>query len=151
MVCAGNPPDSDSAKMKTSHGVIQGYVGVAAVDSKHQVVVSAEAFGQGQEHGFLEPMIEQIDQTFKDDEESPLKEGKILADSGFCNQETLSYLEENNIDGYIADHGFRARDPRFADVEQYRPEQAKKAAITKRFAASDFKTDIEQQTCVCPA
>ncbi len=63
----------------------------------------------------------------------------------------MSYLEENNIDGYIADHGFRARDPRFADVDQHRPEPAKKAAITKRFAAADFTTDIEQQTCVCPA
>jgi len=57
---------------------------------------------------------------FKDDEESPLKTSKILADSGFSNQDTLSYLEEKNIDGYIADHGFRARDPRFSDAEQHR-------------------------------
>ena len=34
-----NITDNDSAKMKTSHGVIQGYDGVAAVYSKHQIVV----------------------------------------------------------------------------------------------------------------
>ena len=31
--------DNDSAKMKTSHGTIQGYDGVASVDDKHQIVV----------------------------------------------------------------------------------------------------------------
>lgn len=39
-----NITDNESAKMKTSHGVIQGYTGVAAADSQHQVVVHAEAF-----------------------------------------------------------------------------------------------------------
>jgi len=43
-----NITDNDSAKMKTSHGVIQGYDGVATVDSKHQIVVQAEAYGQSQ-------------------------------------------------------------------------------------------------------
>ena len=46
-----NITDNESAKMKPSHGVIQGYTGVAAVDSRYQVVVHAEAYGQGQEHG----------------------------------------------------------------------------------------------------
>jgi transposase len=55
-----NITDNDSAKMKTSHGVIQGYDGVAAVDDKHQVIVHAEAFGQAQEHDLLEPMIEGV-------------------------------------------------------------------------------------------
>ncbi|MEW8026001.1 MAG: hypothetical protein AB2805_13410 [Candidatus Thiodiazotropha sp.] len=42
-----NITDNQSAKMKTSHGVIQGYTGVAAVDSEQQIVVHAEAFGRG--------------------------------------------------------------------------------------------------------
>jgi hypothetical protein len=41
-----NLTDNESAKMKTSKGVIQGYDGVAMVDAKHQVVVHAEAFGE---------------------------------------------------------------------------------------------------------
>jgi len=39
-----NITDPDSAKMMTSHGVRQGYTGVAAVDERHQVIVYAEAF-----------------------------------------------------------------------------------------------------------
>jgi hypothetical protein len=44
-----NITDNESAKMKTSKGVIQGYDGVTTVDSKHQVIVHAEAFGEA--HG----------------------------------------------------------------------------------------------------
>ena len=40
--------------MKTSHGVIQGYNGVAVVDDKTQVIVHAEAFGAAQEHDLLQ-------------------------------------------------------------------------------------------------
>lgn len=40
-----NITDNESAKMATSKGVIQGYVGVALVDKKHQVIVGAEAYG----------------------------------------------------------------------------------------------------------
>jgi len=42
--------------MKTSHGLIQGYDGVAVVDDKHQVIVHAEAFGVAQEHDLHKPM-----------------------------------------------------------------------------------------------
>jgi hypothetical protein len=52
-----NLTDNESGKMKSSHGVIQGYDGVAAVDGKHQLIVHAEAFGQPQEHELLKPVI----------------------------------------------------------------------------------------------
>ena len=42
--------DNDSAKMATSKVVIQGYTGVAAVDSRHQIIVAAVAHGSGSEH-----------------------------------------------------------------------------------------------------
>ena len=45
-----NITDNESAKMKTSHGVIQGYHCQALVDSKHQIIVHAEAFGNGQDN-----------------------------------------------------------------------------------------------------
>jgi transposase len=41
--------DNDSAKMATSHGVIQGFNAQALVDDKHQIIVVAEAFGDGQD------------------------------------------------------------------------------------------------------
>lgn len=146
-----NITDPDSAKMKTGHGVIQGYVGVAAVDSKHQVVVSAEAFGQGQEHGLLEPLVEQIDKAFDKDAVPPSKQARILADSGFCNKDTLAYLETHEIDGYLADHGFRSRDPRFAEVDRHKPKTREKVSPKSRFTGDDFQIDTQQQTCICPA
>lgn len=146
-----NITDNESAKMKTSNGVIQGYVGVAAVDSKHQIVVSAEAYGQGQEHGLLEPMVEKIEAAFEGDEQGPLQEGKILADSGYCNKDALTYLEEKNIDGYVADNRFRSRDPRFKTAGEHKPAIAKKASGKERFTTADFQVDIEKQHCICPA
>lgn len=146
-----NITDNDSAKMKTGHGVIQGYVGVAAVDSKHQVVVSAEAYGQGQEHGLLEPMVEQIEEAFNDDKQNPLQDGKILADSGFCNKATLEYLEEKNIDGYVADHGFRSRDPRFKTSGEHKPAMPRTPSEKSRFTGEDFQVDLDNKTCICPA
>lgn len=38
-----NITDPESAKMSTSHGVIQGHNGMAVVDEKHQIIVNAEA------------------------------------------------------------------------------------------------------------
>lgn len=146
-----NITDNESAKMKTGHGVIQGYVGVAAVDSKHQVVVSAEAYGQGQEHGLLEPMVEQLEAAFEDDEQSPLQGGKVLADSGFCNTATLTYLEEKQIDGYVADHGFRSRDPRFLTAADHKPATTKPPSDKSRFTVDDFTIDLDKQSCNCPA
>ena len=47
-----NVTDNDSAKMATAKGVIQGYTGVAAVDSEHQIIVAAKAYGTGNEPRF---------------------------------------------------------------------------------------------------
>ena len=38
----GNITDNNSAKMMTAKGVIEGYNGVAAVDSKHQIICSGQ-------------------------------------------------------------------------------------------------------------
>jgi hypothetical protein len=40
-----NVTDNESAKIKGPHGVIQGFMGIAAADSKAQVIVCAEAHG----------------------------------------------------------------------------------------------------------
>jgi transposase len=155
-VVQSNITDPDSAKMKTSHGVIQGYTGVAAVDGKHQVVLAAEAFGTGQEHGLLEPMIESVREAFNgesfDEGDAILSEAQVLADSGYHSGETLDYLEDAKIDAYIADKGFRARDPRFATANRHKANEPPKPKTTKTlFAAEDFQADLEKQTCICPA
>jgi len=147
-VIKSNITDNDSAKMKTSHGVIQGYNGVAAVDSKHQVIVAAEAYGQGQEHDLLEPMIEQTHKNLKYSKQQKQKT-KITADSGYCNKKSLAYLDANDIDGYIADTGFRSRDPRFKDYKEHKSKERLKPKT--KFKTEDFKVDIKKQTCTCPA
>jgi len=147
-VIKSNITDNDSAKMKTSHGVIQGYNGVAAVDSKHQVIVAAEAYGQGQEHDLLEPMIEQAHQNLKHSKQQKQKT-KITADSGYCNKKALAYLDDNGIDGYVADTGFRSRDPRFKDYKEHKSTTRLKPKA--RFKVEDFDVNIKKQTCTCPA
>ena len=102
--------------MKTSHGVIQGYNGVAVVDEKHQVIVHAEAFGAAQEHDLLEPMIEGTRENFKEigGEEDVFEKAKLVADSGYHTEKNMQMVMEEGIDAYIADTQFRKRDPRFA-------------------------------------
>ena len=51
--------------MKSSHGAIQGYDGVAVVDAKHQLIVAAEAFGVAQKQGLLEPMVARTRENFQ--------------------------------------------------------------------------------------
>lgn len=60
-----NVTDNESAKMTTSKGTIQGYTGVAAVDRKHQIIVDAQAFGEGQEHHALQPVLKAIQDCYQ--------------------------------------------------------------------------------------
>jgi gas vesicle protein len=80
-----NITDNESAKMKTSKGVIQGYVGVTTVDRKTQVIVSAEAFGQGQEHDLLGPMIEETRRNFAaiGHNKDVFQEAQLIVDPNF--------------------------------------------------------------------
>jgi hypothetical protein len=50
--------------MPSAHGVIHGYNGPAAVDEKRQIIVHAQAFGQGIEAKILTHMIEGIRAAF---------------------------------------------------------------------------------------
>ena len=147
-----NLTDNESAKMKTSNGVIQGYVGVAAVDSKHQVVIDAKAYGQGQEHDLLEPMIEGVKAIFAKapaSSQAAINNAKITADSGYHNRKSVEYIEEEGIDAYLADTGFRSRDPRFKDYEEHKPKARLKPR--ERFTQEDFTLDIKAKSCRCPA
>jgi transposase len=147
-VVQSNITDNESAKMKTSHGVIQGYTGVATVDSKHQVIVQAEAHGQGQEHGLLEPSVEQAHANLNHSAKEK-REVKVTADSGYHNEKALEYLDDEKIDGYIADTGFRSRDPRFKEAKKHK--SSGRCNPLGRFTVEDFKVSIKKGTCVCPA
>jgi transposase len=152
-----NITDNDSAKMKTSQGVIQGYDGVATADSKHQVVVHAEAFGVAQEHDLLEPMVKETRENFRaiGAEDDVFDKTKLLADAGFHTEANMKMLAEESIDGYVADILFRKRDPRFADVDRYkerhRRERRKLNRTPDMLTVRDFTFDEDMRFCICPA
>jgi hypothetical protein len=131
--------------------LIQGYIGVAAVDREHQVVVHAEAHGQPQEHELLKPTVEGIREAFNNEQgkKDPLKGATIIADSGYHSKKNVEYLEEQKIDGYIADTGFRSRDPRFQSAPRHKPKERLKPK--SRFKVVDFDYDLKKRTCRCPA
>jgi transposase len=52
-----NITDNESALMVSTHGNIQGYNGQALVDSKHQVIVHGEVFGEAQDHHLIPPKV----------------------------------------------------------------------------------------------
>jgi transposase len=153
-----NITDPDSAKMSTNHGVIQGYNGIAVVDAKHQIVVTAQAHGEGQEAHLLAPLIEKTREQCKTAKiaEDIFKETKLAADAGYSSQASVQYTQENNVDAYIADRQHRNRDPAFADADRYkersRQDKRRRAGTNPhRFTAKDFDYDDKNRTCRCPA
>jgi transposase len=141
-----NITDNESAKMVTSHGTIQGYNGQALVDSKHQVILNGEAFGSGQDHDLLPPIVDGAKENLKvlghsDD----YFKGKILtADTGYHSQTNLGRCEQEELDAFIPDRDFRKRDPRFATRERHQPIQKRK------FSLEDFRHDQGTDQYICP-
>lgn len=144
-----NVTDNDSAKMKTGHGVIQGYTAVAVTDDKHQVIVEAQAHGAPQEQELLQPVLSDLQASFQELGLSGnvLAEAKLTADSGFHSGDNLDWLEAQHCDAYVADNGFRKRDPRFANADKYKPPKPK----PRRFQTTDFDYDPQRLSCACPA
>jgi transposase len=141
-----NVTDNESSKMKTSHGTIQGYNGQALVDGKHQIIVHAEAFGNGQDNQHLAPMIEGAkDNIKKIGQSEDYFENKILtADSNYHNQDTLKKCLKEKLDAYIPDLRFRTRDARFTSRSRSKPKKSDK------FVLEDFRYDEVKDQYICP-
>ena len=123
-----NVTDNESANMMTSHGTVQGYNGQALVDSKHQIIVHAEAFGEGQDHYHIAPMMEGAKETMEAlGYGGDYFEGKkLVADSNYSSPANLSQCKEERLDAYIPDIRFRTRDPRFATQERWKSHRTKR-------------------------
>nr|WP_255876039.1 transposase [Microbulbifer elongatus] len=112
-----NITDNESAKMKTSKGTIQGYNGIAAVDKKHQIVVEAQAFGEGQEAHTLKPILDGINTRYRNAgiAEDILSDQVIVtADTGFSSESNNEMLRSEGVNAFIPDNQFRSRDKAFA-------------------------------------
>jgi transposase len=151
-VVKSNITDNESAKMSTSHGIIQGYTGVAMVDKEHQVIVHAEAFGVGQENHLLKPLVEGTRETLQEIDDDPesdvFEKTQLTADAGYHSEANMEWLlEDEEIDAYVADNQFRKRDPLFATASRHKP----KPKPRKKFIPADFTVDLKKMTCTCPA
>ena len=141
-----NVTDNESANMMTSHGVVQGYNGQAVVDGKFQVIVHGEAFGEGQDHYHVGPMVAGSKENLKAfGHAEDCLEGKVLvADSNYSSPANLGVCEEEKLDAYIPDNNFRTRDARFATQERWRFPRK------KRIGLSDFAYREDRDEYVCP-
>ncbi|MEO8993761.1 MAG: transposase, partial [Rhodanobacter sp.] len=142
-----NLTDAESATLKSGHGVVQGYIGVAAADGAYQVIVEAQAHGTPQEHDLLKPMIDGVRENLAAiGEGDAAQNAAYLADAGYNSERGLKALADDSINGYIADGQMRKRDPRYVDVSVHKP-----ASKAKTFQPKDFSFDRVKNTCVCPA
>ncbi|RJR44173.1 MAG: IS1182 family transposase [Desulfobacteraceae bacterium] len=151
-----NVTDNESAKMATSHGVIQGYNANALVDEKHQVIVHAEAFGTGDDSGLAGDMLVGAEENLHAIgwDAQALKGREISADSGYYSVGNLEVCRDLEVDAYIPDPKFRQRDQRFADAERHRrpvDKHKEKDGRKKYFTPSDFRLDDATGKLICPA
>jgi transposase len=143
-----NVIDNESVKMPSSHGVVQGYNAQALVDSKHQIILAAEAFAS-QDHENLKPMVDGAKKNAvaigKDD--TWFQGKQLTADPNYHSLNSLKVCQNEKIDAYIPDIQYRTRDPRFAEQERFKPRPDAKPAL---FTAADFSFDPDKQVYVCP-
>lgn len=152
-----NVTDNDSAKMVSSHGVVQGYNANALVDEKHQVVVNAEAFGDGDDATNMGQMLEgaRINLQVAGCGKEPLKGKVVSADTGYYSIDNLEACKEKKVDAYIPDREFRKRDPRFTEAQRHRRsvDKHKRRYTSKKrwFTPEDFRLDDRTGKLICPA
>lgn len=152
-----NVTDNESAKMATSHGVVQGYNANAIVDEKHQVVLHGEAFGKGEDSTAMGTMLqgarEKLEAAGWDE---PLKGMIVSADTGYYSVKNLEDCKELEVDAYVPDPQFRKRDVRFEDADRHRRSvdrrhEKYKTKGKRFFSVEDFTWDDRIGKLICPA
>ena len=117
-------------------------------------LIDAQAFGEGQEHHTLKPVLETVQRRYKKlgIADNIYQTGAIVtADTGFANEANMKYLHERQINGYIPDNRFRSRDPKFAEQkEKYgkRSQTPSKSGWKQVIPASEFQFDPVTMTCI---
>lgn len=141
-----NVTDNESVKMMTSHGTIQGYNAQALIDSKRQIIVHGEAFGCGQDHGHLAPMLDGAKKNLeKIGRKGQCFSGQVFtADSNYHCTSNIKKCSDEGLDAYIPDSKFRRRDPRFETQQRHRAKGAKK------FRLEHFRYDQATDQYICP-
>lgn len=150
-----NITDNESTKVTTGKGTFQGYNGLAAVDKQHQIIIDAQAFGEGQEYHTLKPILTSIRRRYQrlGISDNIYQTGtQVTADTGFANEANIQYLKEESINGYIPDNQFRARDKRFGKQKQKHGQRHPGTqGRGETFPISRFWFNADAKSCVCPA
>ena len=152
-----NVTDNESAKMKSSHGIIQGYNANAMVDEKHQVIVHAQAFGEGDDGALAEPMLRgaQANLAAAGCDPDVLQQAIVSADTGYFTNRNLEAFAAAKVNACVPDPKFRQRDPRLAAARRHRrpTDRHKQQYQSKRrwFGPQDFRYDPASERLICPA
>ncbi len=141
-----NITDNESAMMHTSHGSIQGYNAQALVDSKHQVIVQADAFGAGTDHHHLEPVIDGAKENMVaiGHSEEYFKDKILSADTSYHSTVSLKKCEEEQINAYIPDREYRKRHPECSIKE------SSKVSRRRKYQREDFQYNDKTDQYECP-
>ena len=96
-----NFTDPESRIMKSNEGFVQAYNGQIAVEPEFQLIVGQLVTQAGDDKQQVQPMVQAIE------EQSGQLPAELLADTGYCSDSNLEYLEsevepEKQIDAYIA-------------------------------------------------
>jgi transposase len=150
-----NVTDNESAKLVSSHGVIQGYNATAMVDEKHQVIAYAEAFGENEDSIHTRPMLEGAKKALEEaGQENPLEGTTVTADNGYYSIDSLQACEEYGVDAYIPDSNYRKRDPQLEDAVKYQRATNRKKTDHRKgrglFRVEDFKFNDDGRL-ICPS
>ena len=126
-----NFTDAESRIMKSADGFVQGYNAQAAVEPEMLLIVGQSVTEAANDKQQLEPMVEAIEQ------QSGQRPEAILADSGYCSEENLAYLEsaeqpDRKIEGFIATGKQKHGEHRWACKRGPLPKGATKVDRMKR-------------------
>ena len=93
-----NFTDPESRLLKGSDGWVQGYNAQAAVEPSLQLIVGQSVTAAANDKEQLAPMLQLIEH------QSGQRPAAILADSGYCSEKNLKYLEttHHQLDAYLA-------------------------------------------------
>ena len=95
-----NTTDPESKVMSTAKGFLQGY-NAQAVANEDQVIVAASVTDEQNDMGQLHPMIEATKTSLAEAGIAERPE-KLLADAGYCSEENLAALDDEDPDVYVA-------------------------------------------------
>jgi transposase len=91
-----NFSDPESRIMKGPDGFVQAFNTQVTVESVSQLIVGQTVTQESNDKQQVAPMVAIVE------EQAGQKPKELLADSGYCSEKNLEYLERNKIDAYVA-------------------------------------------------